>query len=68
MTILSIHEAHAPNDPFSNKVLIENDNSEPPRAPNGPFPNNVLVENQHSELPRSVGSKWFIFKQRSYSK
>ena len=32
ITILSLHEAQAPNGPFSNNVLIENDNSESPRG------------------------------------
>ena len=36
MTILSLHEAQAPNGQFSNNVLIENDHPEPPRgAPRG---------------------------------
>ena len=30
--ILSLHEAQPQNGPFSNNVLIENDNSEPPRG------------------------------------
>ena len=32
MTILSLHQAQAPNGQFPNNVLIENDHSEPPRG------------------------------------
>ena len=32
MTILSLHEAQAPNGQFPNNVLIENDHSEIPRG------------------------------------